>query len=223
VEWREDKAEAVLLLVDTANAGAGMDGIYSAAREIVEAELFAKAKLLAREKLPHGSKGFADKALSKARRLARNKALSPVARVRLSVPRKQRPGKSRRGLAGDRPVAGGRGRKPDDEDLEKSARLVERLLARQGNRQSAEARAAGLHLPAADAAVERELAEFLRTADSLSRLDALARLDERRSLVAEPLAPRSIRQPGLAVDSLGELATKEHQALSMVWPGSGCG
>ncbi len=32
VEWREDKVEAVLLLVDTADAGAGMDGIYIAAR-----------------------------------------------------------------------------------------------------------------------------------------------------------------------------------------------
>src|SRR5438105_3640764 len=30
VEWREDKAEAVLLVVDTETAGAGMDGIYSA-------------------------------------------------------------------------------------------------------------------------------------------------------------------------------------------------
>jgi len=76
VEWREDKADAVLL-VDTAQAGAGMDGIYSTARKINEAELFATAKSRARSKLEHGGKGFADKALSKARRLARNKALSP--------------------------------------------------------------------------------------------------------------------------------------------------
>src|SRR5712692_7126067 len=40
VEMREAKGNAVLLLVDTARAGAGMDGIYSAAREIDEAALF---------------------------------------------------------------------------------------------------------------------------------------------------------------------------------------
>ena len=38
---REAKDQAVLLLVDTATAGAGMDGIYSAAREIDEEALFA--------------------------------------------------------------------------------------------------------------------------------------------------------------------------------------
>ena len=56
VEWREDKAEAVLLLVDTVDAGAGMDGIYNAAREIAETELFDTAKTLARDKLAHGGK-----------------------------------------------------------------------------------------------------------------------------------------------------------------------
>ena len=43
VEMRETKGDAVLLLVDTARAGAGMDGIYSAAREVDEASLFAEA------------------------------------------------------------------------------------------------------------------------------------------------------------------------------------
>jgi len=40
VEWREGKGEATLLLVDSGRAGAGMDGIYGATREIGEAELF---------------------------------------------------------------------------------------------------------------------------------------------------------------------------------------
>jgi DNA phosphorothioation-dependent restriction protein DptH len=182
VEWREDKAEAVLLLVDTTDAGAGMDGIYSAAREIAEAELFAGAKARARDKLPHGGKGFADKALSKARRLARNKALSPWREFAYLC--RATKGLEHLGAAlpeiGLWPVAVDD--QPDEGDLEKSARLVERLLAGQGNRQSVEARVAGLQLPAADAAVERELAEFLRAADSLSRLDTLARLEAREAL-----------------------------------------
>lgn len=44
VELRERKGDAVLLLVDTARAGAGMDGIYSAAREVEEAGLFDQAR-----------------------------------------------------------------------------------------------------------------------------------------------------------------------------------
>ena len=44
---RETKADAVLLLVDTARAGAGMDGIYSAAREVDDASLFTEALRLA--------------------------------------------------------------------------------------------------------------------------------------------------------------------------------
>ena len=47
VELREGKGDAIVLLVDTARAGAGMDGIYSAAREVDEADLFRVAMRLA--------------------------------------------------------------------------------------------------------------------------------------------------------------------------------
>ena len=47
VEMREDKGDAAILLVDTAKAGAGMDGIYGASREIDETSLFAEAMRLA--------------------------------------------------------------------------------------------------------------------------------------------------------------------------------
>jgi hypothetical protein len=40
VEQREDKADPALFLIDPLRAGAGLDGIYSASREIGEAELF---------------------------------------------------------------------------------------------------------------------------------------------------------------------------------------
>ena len=73
VEWREDKADPVLLLVDTDTAGAGMDGIYSAARELSEQQLFDTCIQLAHEGLPHGCKRFAEAARKKARRAARNR------------------------------------------------------------------------------------------------------------------------------------------------------
>ena len=71
VEMREEKRVATLLLVDTLKAGAGMDGIYSAAREVDEARLFKKALgLAAREitkRLSREKRQYAERAVKKAR------------------------------------------------------------------------------------------------------------------------------------------------------------
>src|SRR3990172_8943 len=77
VEWREDKADPLLLLVNMDTAGAGMDGIYSAAREVTEETLFGACLKLAHEHLPHGCKRFAEAARRKARHTSRNQSLSP--------------------------------------------------------------------------------------------------------------------------------------------------
>ncbi|HMW28566.1 MAG TPA: hypothetical protein PKE44_03240 [Plasticicumulans sp.] len=188
VEWREDKAEAVLLLVDIETAGAGMDGIYSAAREIGETELFERARSLAREKLPPGSKSFADRALSKARRLARNQSLSPWREFAYLC-------RASRGIAhlgaglpevGLWPVEIEDDR-PDIEDLEKAARLVDRLMPRQGTRQTPEVRVAGLML--ANRTQEEALASFLRNTAAMPRLTALAELSGKESLWLNCLKP----------------------------------
>ena len=68
VEQRENKREAILLLVDVAQAGAGMDGIYSAAYEVTEEALFKHALRLARRKLSSDHLSYADAAIKKARR-----------------------------------------------------------------------------------------------------------------------------------------------------------
>jgi len=71
VELRESKGDAALLLVDTVRAGAGMDGIYNATREVVEASLFTEAlRMAGREvtnRLSHDTRDYADHALKKAR------------------------------------------------------------------------------------------------------------------------------------------------------------
>ena len=70
VEIREAKGNAVLFLVDTDRAGAGMDGIYSSAREIGEAVLFDAAERLAAREITkrHSSaiRGYAVNAIRKA-------------------------------------------------------------------------------------------------------------------------------------------------------------
>ena len=80
VEMREEKGNATLLLVDTMGAGAGMDGIYSAAREIDEKGLFKEAlALAAREitkRLSRDQRQYAEKAVKKARGYGRRFSIS---------------------------------------------------------------------------------------------------------------------------------------------------
>lgn len=194
VEWREGKAGPVLLLVDVETAGAGMDGIYSAAREIGEAELFSTCIDLAHTRLARGSKDFARSARRKARQVARHQSLSPLREFVYLC----------RGMAGPHqlgealpeiglwPIA-----LEDDLDscfLDHSARLVERLMPRIGQRESSSARVAALRLPAEQADVAKRLVGFLSEADVLPRLEALRLLGDREEFWVNVL------RPGLFVD-----------------------
>ena len=201
VAWREEKGEATLLLVDPSSAGAGMDGIYSAGREISEKVLFDAARASAREDVQRGYKTHVDKAMVKARQLSGQRHLAPwrefvyLCRV-VTDPRQA-------GLAlhelGLWPVAfSGR---PDDEDLDKAARLTERLLPTQGARWSPEQRVAALRLDATQAETEKTLVRYLREVQSLSRIEAMARLAPLDDLQLNRMRPR------LFVDS--ELAAVE--------------
>jgi DNA phosphorothioation-dependent restriction protein DptH len=81
VEMRESKGNPILLLVDTLRAGAGMDGIYSAAREVKEKELFDEAIALAAHELTvrvsRACREFAKRAVKKARGRGRRVSVSP--------------------------------------------------------------------------------------------------------------------------------------------------
>jgi len=81
VEMRESKGEPVVLLVDTARAGAGMDGIYSAAQEVDEATLFDQARRLAgneiSNRLSRETRLLAERAVKKARGFGHRFSVSP--------------------------------------------------------------------------------------------------------------------------------------------------
>lgn len=189
VELREAKADPLLLLVDVDTAGAGMDGIYSAAREVTEEELFGACLKLAHEQLPHGCKGFAEAARRKARHASRNQSLSPWREF--SYLCRAVAGQNLLGEAlaeiGLWPIA--TDKVLDIGDLDRSARLVERLLPRVGNRQSPEARVAALRLPDSQMDAALKLARFLNNAESLSRLDALHYLEAEEDLWINRLRP----------------------------------
>ncbi len=69
VEVRESKGAATFLLIDTLSAGAGMDGIYSAAREIDEKTLFKEAISILQKNTERSWREFAEEAIKRARRL----------------------------------------------------------------------------------------------------------------------------------------------------------
>ena len=189
VEWREDKADPVLLLVDTETAGAGMDGIYSAARELAEPQLFDTCIRLAHDNLPHGCRRFAEAARRKARRTARNQSLSPWQEFAYLC----RASAGQHLLGEALPELGlwpvDTEEKIEEADLDRAARLVERLLPRQGNRLSPDARVAALRLPKKQADEARELVNFLGEAEPLTRLDALKLLESKGTLWINRLQP----------------------------------
>lgn len=81
VEIRESKGDPIVLLVDTSRAGAGMDGIYSAAREIDEVALFKEALRLAARQITNQqgklAREFAERAIKKARGFGQLYSVSP--------------------------------------------------------------------------------------------------------------------------------------------------
>ncbi len=79
--------------------------------------------------------------------------------------------------------------KPDDDDLDRAARLVERLLPLRGAAQSAEARVEALKLGPEQAEVSGQLAQFLRESDRLPRFDALSLLESKEPLWLNRLCP----------------------------------
>lgn len=189
VEWREDKAEPALLLVDATAAGAGMDGIYSAAREIGESELFEVGLELTRQKLPHGFKSFAKRALEKARQASRQRHLAPwraFAYLCRAVMRAEDAGGALP-LIGLWPVA--ISDKPEESDLDKATRLAERLFPVHGARLSPEQRVAALKLGKDDDEVGARLVHLLRQVENLPRMSALASLEDKEEFWLNRLHP----------------------------------
>jgi hypothetical protein len=193
VEHRENKAGAALLLIDRIRAGAGLDGIYSAGREIREGELFSEAQRLARRRLRGGAR-FLDNAVKRAERMGRRRKITPwgvfdfyVAAAAESEGRAL----ARLGLWPIRRVGA-----PDDGELDLSAALANRLLYA-GDTQSIGERVRSLLLndPAQAAALERTL----RTVAGSSPEAAALAIVERDELWLGPLVP------GFASQSLREI------------------
>ena len=182
VELRETKAEPTLLLVDTARAGAGMDGIYSAAREVGESELFAAAKRLAGAKMSSRHRAYAERAIRRAQGVGRHDSVSPQVEFdylcRAAADRRH-PGEYLH-LLGLWPVAAAADGDPASE-LAASRRFVDRLLGAAVTGVPVTARIASLRIAAVGEQLDG-LERFLTDAATRSLRDALLALGDQPHL-----------------------------------------
>ena len=182
VELRETKGDATLLLVDTGRAGAGMDGIYNAAREVNETALFAGARQLASATIASGHRAYAERAIRRAQGVGRHDSVSPWVEFdflcRVAAHRRH-PGEYLH-LLGLWPV-----KASDDrdtvEELAASRRFMDRLLGVAAARLTVPARIASLRI-AATGAQRHDLERFLAEAAARPLRDALQALADQPHL-----------------------------------------
>lgn len=188
VELREGKGDPLVLLVDTDRAGAGMDGIYSAAREIDEASLFEEARRLAAAEITkrrsRATREYAEHAVRVAVREAGGRhAVSPwtafdfLCRVAVGG---RTPGAYVH-LLGLWPIQDGEASRQSEALLD-SRRFVDRLLGPAGAPLPPAARIESLQLDEASKERQPQLARFLHSADAKHLHVALNDLAERETL-----------------------------------------
>ena len=204
VELRETKGEPTLLLVDTARAGAGMDGIYSAAREVNETELFADATQLAgievASQLSIAHRAYAERAIRRAQGVGRHDSVSPWAEFDFlchAGAHRRHPGEYLH-LLGLWPVAAAADGDAGAE-LAASRRFVDRLLGVAAAGLTVPARITSLRIAAA-AAMRSDLERFLGEAATRPLRDALQALAD---------------QPHLWVGSLPVHPSDDIQAIAL--------
>ena len=196
VELREDKRDAVLLLVDTGRAGAGMDGIFSATREVGETVLFNKAHRSAASRITRvltaGHRKYAERAVSRARGHGRRFTVSPWTEFDYycHVATNARPAGAYLHLLGLWPVKGKAGA-DQLADLDSSRRFVDRLLDPGVSGRTPLERMDSLRLLDPTRKQRTDLEKFLREAAPLPIRSALPRLKDRKHLWVNALRTES--------------------------------
>ena len=186
VEIRETKGPATILLVNTARAGAGMDGIYSAAHEVDEADLFREAlRLAAHEVTRRLSRRIArmpSARSEKARGFGRRFSVSPWTELDFFVhaaAEQRHPGEYLH-LLGLWPVT--ECGQSAEADLELSRMFVDRLLGTSVSGITPARRIEALKLSNPSEQQIADLERFLRSAATKPLLSALAELADKNHL-----------------------------------------
>ena len=218
VEIRETRGDAVLLLVDTERAGAGMDGIYSAAREVNEEVLFREARRLALgkiKKLSLQNRQYADQAAKKAQGRGGKNALSPWAEFdffcRIAEGRKWSGAYLH--LLGLWPIQDS-GDADFLQDLQTSRMFVDLLLGTDNARLAPALRIETLGLE--ENSETNDLERFLHAVDTKPRLQALQKLSENAALWIGNLR---IKPPTQLIQSIELISWRNRNGTIAKWSG----
>ena len=202
VEIRESKGTAALFLVDTAALGAGMDGVFSATRELTEVPLFAEAMRLALRRLNPAPRTYVREAIKRARERGLGIRVSPWQELDFCchVVDGRQPGASL-GRIGLWPVKrDGHSAEKDSEDLRESRRFVDRLLDARSMDVTPRQRIDSLRLLEPTEEQRRDLRRFLGRAASLSVGEAVKNLSDQEHLWVNALKTDRVAQDLLGIE-----------------------
>ena len=165
VEIREDKGKAILLLIDVLRAGAGMDGIYSASRELTEEMLFNQTKLVTKREVGRELFDKAEQAIKQVRYIGERKSLSKWQQIQFFASLCANPTEFGRAIAllGLWPIQGDADA-IQDRDLQIAARIVDRLFLGSGNARTPSERVESLLLKDESPSQEIALQHIVREA-----------------------------------------------------------
>ncbi len=199
VELREDKGPATLLLVDTQGAGAGMDGIYNAAKEIGERELVANAVTRAARDLPRGLAAIAESAVSKARKLGQRHTVSLWHEFVFYTQCASKPQNIGRWVTGLGLWPIEFSDEPDLRDIDRAKLMVERLLLPPASSKTPASRISALMLRDESVAPRNKLERVLRQAGGRALEDVLT------EILAIPELWLNRLQPSFTTDKLARI------------------
>jgi DNA phosphorothioation-dependent restriction protein DptH len=191
VEIRETKGLPTFLLIDAHTAGAGMDGVYSASREIDEETLFEKAIAIVRQSIDRAWREFADDAVKRARRVgARRHSTSLRQEFQFYGDLARSPQDAGRLVhsLGLWPLAGDQASQVAPL-LQQSVLMVEKLLLPPATTQAVQMRVTGLVLSSPSEAQLQSLDALLRAAGSTTRDQTLAQVAQNPNLWLGTLRP----------------------------------
>ncbi|RTL43633.1 MAG: hypothetical protein EKK48_07765 [Candidatus Melainabacteria bacterium] len=219
VELREEKQGSHLLLVDPSRAKSGMDGIYSACFEVTEQAFFEEAIRLAVLRIDQRWQPICKKAVDRTRKIGRQNTISPMAEFAFLAK-----------CAADLKDFGNHlidlglwpikvsDEPPDEAEIEKSVRLVERLLLATGAAQPPSSRVASLLLRDASDAQIKELESFVRSSTGTRWTQALTDLRNKEELWLNSINPGFFGSSDLV--SLELLKWRgRNDAKAQVWSG----
>jgi hypothetical protein len=220
VELREEKTGCHLLLVDNSRAKSGMDGIYSACFEVTEKSFFDEAIKLAIAEISAEWQFTCRKAVEKARKIGRQNTISPLAEFAFLA-------KCAANLAnfgnylvelGLWPICTENNLAPDEAELEKSVKLVERLLLATGASQTPSSRVASLLLKDPSPEQSRDLESFVRSAAGRRWTEAILDLKSKHHLWLNKLDPGFFGSSKLVSLELAKWRTRP-DAKPQAWSG----